>query len=77
MSSKRAIRRKACKGKTRYGSAKDATVAIRNLHRAKGPQGFMTPYKCQFCGAWHFGHPPKNVRQSIAAKRNQPKAKKL
>jgi hypothetical protein len=58
MSSKRRIRRKSCAGKQRFETAKDALKAIASLHKTKGWQGLLTPYPCQFCNAFHFGHPP-------------------
>jgi hypothetical protein len=58
MSSKRRIRRKSCTGKQRFKTAKDAHAAITALHKKKGWQGLLTPYVCQFCNAFHFGHPP-------------------
>ncbi|KZT11692.1 hypothetical protein A1D30_05640 [Acidovorax sp. GW101-3H11] len=62
MSSKRHIRRKACKGKHRYTNAAEAQAAISGLHRRKGYQGYMQAYHCSFCGGYHFGHPPKSKR---------------
>ena len=59
MSSKRRIRRQSCEGKRRYASAKEARSAISCLHHRKGHQGYMQAYHCNFCGAFHFGHPPK------------------
>lgn len=69
MASKRAQRRKACTGKIRYADAAAAKAGLARLHHHKGYSGFMTPYQCQFCGGWHFGHPPRRVRQAIAAGR--------
>lgn len=59
MSSKRRIRRSACTGKLRFTSQGDAQAAMNALHHRKGYQGYMTPYRCPFCGGYHFGHPPK------------------
>ncbi|MBF9263570.1 hypothetical protein [Paracidovorax cattleyae] len=59
MSSKRRIRRNACTGKHRYANAADAQAAINGLHRRKGYQGYMQPYRCAFCNGFHFGHPPR------------------
>lgn len=58
MSSKRAIRRRACNGKVRHASAQDAHAAMKHLHRDKGDQGAMNAYHCQFCGGYHIGHRP-------------------
>ncbi len=71
MSSKRAIRRKACKSKTRYDSEAAARGAIGSLLRGTGCTDFLTVYRCQFCGGFHFGHPPRRIRQAISAKRAQ------
>lgn len=59
MSSKRAIRRRSCLGKLRFTSQADAQASMNGLHKRKGYQGYMTPYRCNFCGGYHFGHPPK------------------
>ena len=66
MSSKRALRRKACSHKLRFDSESAARRAMSELHRNKGYQGFMVAYRCAFCGAFHFGHPPAKVRRAIA-----------
>lgn len=58
MSSKRHIRRKSCTGKQRFTSQGDALDALKGLHKRKGYQGYMTPYRCPFCGGYHYGHPP-------------------
>lgn len=58
MSSKRAIRRKACKGKVRHADQAAAHGALRALNQDKGYQGPMNPYRCPFCGGWHIGHSP-------------------
>lgn len=59
MSSKRAIRRKACKGKVRHVDAQSAAQALFALHRNKGYQGPMNVYACRFCGGYHIGHRPR------------------
>lgn len=66
MASKRRLRRKAerngCRGKTRHKSEADAQIAVCiALRKSKGKPhmmraGFLHPYKCQFCGAWHIGN---------------------
>ena len=68
MASKRAQRRKSCSGKVRYNSTAAAVAGISSLTRAKGYQGKMLPYKCGFCGGYHFGHPPARIRQALGAK---------
>ncbi|WP_295377274.1 hypothetical protein [uncultured Pseudacidovorax sp.] len=58
MSSKRRIRRKSCTGKRRFITWEAAIAAIRSLVRARGPQGPLNAYRCQFCNGFHFGHAP-------------------
>lgn len=65
MSSKRAQRRKACTGKARYATQQDAIDGIRALTRNRGWQGYLVPYRCAFCGAFHYGHPPAQVRRAM------------
>ncbi|HEY0200651.1 MAG TPA: hypothetical protein VGC24_03055 [Burkholderiaceae bacterium] len=65
MSSKRRIRRKSCTGKQRFQVEAQAIAAIAALHRAKGYQGALAPYRCQFCNAFHFGHAPATVRRLL------------
>lgn len=65
MSSKRRIRRKSCTGKQRFLSEAEARQAIKALTRSKGWQGLLTPYRCQFCNGFHFGHAPGHVRRSM------------
>jgi hypothetical protein len=65
MASKRRIRRNACTGKYRYDSAADAQAAIFGLHRRKGHQGYLQPYRCSCCNGYHFGHPPKSKRKFL------------
>ena len=65
MASKRAIRRRACTGKRCYGTIKAALDALRTHARRFGR---MTPYRCHFCKQFHLGHPPRKVREAIAAR---------
>lgn len=62
MSSKRAIRRKACNGKQRFATLDAAWTACRNVTRHNAKKGFgtgpMNAYSCKFCGGFHFGHTP-------------------
>lgn len=68
VSSKRALRRKACSGKRRYGTEEEARAGIAGLRRKEPATGWLTTYKCRFCGGFHFGHPTRRVRQAIAAR---------
>ena len=67
MASKRAIRRRACEGKRRYATQKAAGDAL-SKHR-KGI-GWMIAYHCKFCHQFHLGHPPRKVREAIAARQD-------
>lgn len=59
MSSKRAIRRNACEGKTRFESFREAAGALRAFLRKASSDGWpMCPYRCGFCNGFHFGHVP-------------------
>lgn len=51
------------------GSERDAKQAAWYLRQRQPDAGWLTPYRCQFCRGFHYGHPPKRVRQSIAAHR--------
>lgn len=66
MSSKRHMRRKACGDKQPH---QDQSSAVRHLIslKYKGEFGMVT-YKCPFGNHWHVGHPPRRVRQALAAK---------
>lgn len=62
MSSKRAIRRKSCDGKTRFESFAAAAGALRAFLRKVGNDGWpLSPYRCRFCNGFHFGHVPVKV----------------
>lgn len=64
MSSKRALRRKQCKGKVRHQTEKFAEIAVRNTRST----GNLSAYRCSFCGGWHIGHTPG--KQGMALKRS-------
>jgi hypothetical protein len=72
MSSKRAIRRKACDGKTRFASFAEANGALRAFLRkvasvasARWP---MSAYRCKFCNGFHFGHVPVKAQKARAGR---------
>jgi hypothetical protein len=69
MASKRALRRKSCARKKRYASYSDATRSIAGLYRQGKKDGMLLVYACQFCGGFHFGHPPAHILQSIRQSR--------
>lgn len=67
MSSKRAIRRRACEGKVRYESRE---VAFRSAGCASARLNtHLTCYRCQSCGSYHIGHPPYKESRAAAQRR--------
>jgi hypothetical protein len=56
MSSKRHLRRRQCEGKKRHASYQHAMIHLCKLKQTFGDGG-QIPYRCQFCGGWHVGHP--------------------
>ena len=84
MSSKRRLRRKACRYKARHGTEAEAQTELERIKRERrrhegerrrqtgiGSMGgrWLQVYKCRFCGGWHVGHPPAEVRRAMARKR--------
>lgn len=69
MSSKRAVRRRACKGKVRYGTLPDALAEIHRPRSKVGVFEVLNVYRCKFCTGFHVGHMPRKVRRAIAARR--------
>jgi hypothetical protein len=47
--------RKSCENKEQFFSEKECMVRIETLVKKFDEKG-LVPYKCQFCGWWHFGH---------------------
>lgn len=66
MASKRRLRRNAYGRKVRYSSQEEALAALKAITRVRGWQGYMAPYRCAFCNGFHFGHPPKKIRQAMS-----------
>lgn len=58
MSSKRAVRRKACGGKVRYSTEHAAVCAMIKISSLG-----LAVYKCPFCGSYHVGHMNKRQRK--------------
>jgi hypothetical protein len=54
MSSKRRIRRNACKGKYRHKNKTRAVAAAISYQKDFGQH--MSSYHCKFCKGWHIGH---------------------
>lgn len=71
MASKRAKRRRSCTSKVKHASRDFAIIALKRMKNFK-----LHPYKCNFCGGWHTGHPPRNVVQGIAARAENPRTMK-
>ena len=55
MSSKRHLRRRGCEGKCRHASLGDAYAA--QTGHARSYRETLGIYFCQFCRAYHLGHP--------------------
>ena len=55
MSSKRRLRRRSCERKVRYESQVAAWAGVRRTQRHSEFHKPMSPYRCKFCGGWHFG----------------------
>ncbi len=67
MASKLHQRRKACEGKVRYSSQEEAgrhAGAATHIYHA-----YFTAYRCSFCGGFHIGKPPKEVRRALKMRR--------
>lgn len=68
MASKRAIRRKACTGKTQHDTIEKAYGHKHSL-LALGETN-IDVYKCKFCGFWHVGHRDAKSKAVIRSKAN-------
>jgi hypothetical protein len=73
MASKRAQRRRACKGKVRHEDQATAQRELGRLARSKGSMNIahLNVYHCRWCGAWHVGHTPARILGQIAARRER------
>jgi hypothetical protein len=56
MSKNARLKRRACHGKQRFSCHKETMTAIAALHRHRGYQGPLRPYRCRFCNSYHYGH---------------------
>lgn len=56
MASKRHLRRKACEGKRRHPSVREAQHAVQVLYQRHVVDGEVQAYQCPFCGGYHVGH---------------------
>jgi hypothetical protein len=72
MASKRRIRdkerKKKCGKKKAFDSELEANNAMYGFKNKVAKQDWFVSYHCKFCGKWHYGHPPYNVRQSLKDK---------
>lgn len=69
MSSKRAVRRKMCRGKVRHETEGGAFAHMMVIIKAGKANGSLNMYRCSFCGGWHVGHTPAAVRKAITARK--------
>lgn len=69
MARKKDIRRRKCEGKARWASEEGAQRGIDRLRQSTGTTDLLTPYRCGFCQAWHFGHPPGRVLRRLALRK--------
>lgn len=68
MASKRNLRRRHCEGKRRYPDEKAARSAMRLCAAWMRDADRLDPYRCAFCGSWHFGHRvERDIRGRAAA----------
>lgn len=56
MSSKRAVRRRACDGKIRHVNERGAVLHAIELRKKDNADRYLNIYKCKFCSGWHVGH---------------------
>ncbi len=56
MASKRRLRRNQCGTKRRFPDEKAARAAISQAYRKGITKGPVTPYRCKWCGTFHWGH---------------------
>lgn len=55
-----------CQRKVAYGTVDKANHAAVVATKKSGQT--IWPYRCQFCGKMHIGHPPKTIRQAAASR---------
>jgi len=64
MASKRRQRRKECGSKVRHADQTAAIHAACAMRRNLGSRCLNT-YRCKWCGGWHVGHIPGNLRRIV------------
>lgn len=53
---------KSCKGKKSFGSYEEAGhIAYKHI----SPSSYISPYLCTYCGKWHNGHLPLELRKKL------------
>jgi len=68
VASKRHLRRRACEGKIKYLSVKEAyKIALQMNHRIYHER--LSVYKCEHCNLFHLGRTPIKVSKFIKSKR--------
>lgn len=48
---------RSCLGKLKFESWEKAEAASRRPLAWVKRNGYMQPYKCKYCGMYHYGHP--------------------
>lgn len=61
MASKRRLRRKACGNKVKHATHDEAILVAHKTARKYKQR--LSAYKCKYCGSYHVGHTPKEVKQ--------------
>jgi hypothetical protein len=46
---------KSCEDKEQFFTEKDCEVRVYRISKRTNEEG-LAPYKCEFCGWWHYGH---------------------
>jgi hypothetical protein len=64
MASKRHVRRRECGDKKGFSTLDEAMEARRKAQRQG--RNWITHYRCKWCGKYHIGHTPHNVRTATA-----------
>lgn len=60
--------RRACGGKkVKFATRQDARNVALDMCAKK--KTLISYYLCSYCGGWHVGHPPHNVKQKILSNR--------
>ena len=60
---------RSCTGKRRYSDRKRAKSARGRTRQHDSSKGRLNVYRCDFCGFFHLGHLPPEVRNGEVDKR--------